>query len=476
MNIRIGILASAALLLSGDVMAQDIWSMFKQRTGQEIKHRQTIQRFLNSNGVRTSARPTALKQRLIATSQVTGSMGVSYQDTSRLYYTGTRGSQFDHNGFQYYTDLTAFNPLMAEIVAGFPNYSSTVEADSIIYQVPADNYLLTQKAFYNPGGKMDSTRFVSDGFNQLFVYGYDGGGVLNQITSFSPSGDTVAQRRIYYTANHSKILADTIQTWNIINPAQHQLAYWDYQYTGEKLESARYFVISDTLNELERQFNFTYYPGGALQTVRNLELFDGVLGFEAIDSFVYKPGVEYVAEWYNFDVDPFTGVRSGEHVVKTFNAAGLTDSIYVFGRESDSEAWVEFVRGTMSYNEFDNPTELAIFGELMGDEMTGVFKMYYETYDDGVSVNGVTAKAGALKAFPNPFKDQVELIWEGSATKQDVRVLIYNSLGQKLHEVKLQLQPGANRILIPAHLASGHYMLKVQDNAGQQWQSKLLKH
>jgi hypothetical protein len=112
----------------------------------------------------------------------------------------------------------------------------------------------------------------------------------------------------------------------------------------------------------------------------------------------------------------------------------------------------------------------------MGVEMTGVFKMYYETYDDGVSVNGVTTKAGALKAFPNPFKDQVELIWEGSATKQDVRVLIYNSLGQKLHEVKLQLQPGANRILIPAHLASGHYMLKVQDNAGQQWQSKLLKH
>jgi|GEM_PF-1454172 len=475
MKRRIVIMTSTALLFAGHVMAQDIWAMFKQRSEQEVKRRETVYRFLNRTNSGASARPTALKQRLIATSQFTEGQGAIYQDTTRLYYSGMRGSQFDHNGFQYYTDITAFNPLMAEVAAGFPNYSSPVEADSVIYQVPSENYMQIQKAYYNSNGRKDSSRLVTDGFNQLIVYGYDGGGVLNRITSFSPSGDTVAQRRIYYNQDHSKILADTIQTWNNMNPAQHQYAYWDYQYTGEKLDSARYFVIANAMNELERYFSFSYYPDGALQTVRNRELFDGVLGFEAIDSFVYKPGIAYVAEWYTLNVDPFTGERSGERIVKTFNAFGLTDSIYVFGRDSDNEAWVEFVRGTMSYNEFDNPTELAISGDLMGDEITGVFKMYYETYDDQISVSGVASKADALKAFPNPFKDQVELIWGGSATKQDVQVSIYNSLGQKLHEVKMQLQSGANRILLPAHLASGHYMLKVQDHKGRQWHSKLLK-
>jgi 3',5'-cyclic AMP phosphodiesterase CpdA len=66
----------------------------------------------------------------------------------------------------------------------------------------------------------------------------------------------------------------------------------------------------------------------------------------------------------------------------------------------------------------------------------------------------------AVSAYPNPARDKVWFTW-GTKTVESARVEVYNLVGERISEIKID-QPQSNRILwIPDTVANGIYLYRL---------------
>ncbi|WNJ19833.1 T9SS type A sorting domain-containing protein [Pontibacter sp. G13] len=79
--------------------------------------------------------------------------------------------------------------------------------------------------------------------------------------------------------------------------------------------------------------------------------------------------------------------------------------------------------------------------------------------------NGPDVANFSWEAFPNPAKDRVRLRWKGVIQGVQLRIRIYNPLGQTLYQDQWALSANPRGIEIPLNMAPGMYMLEVSTDS-----------
>ncbi len=459
------LLAGIALITTASATAQmpDFFKKYAAKPNALVKNILSRQQLPAQAG----QKPTVIKQRVIGIAQSDG----FFTDSLAYAYSATRGSTYSYNAFGVGFNLE-FDPAYAPMYYNefMASYSDAMEADTIAEYFDGGVYYYAV-ASYNDQGKIDSTVniFPEEGISNKTKAGYNAAGLLSETIRYEIQGSTetpVELRKVVYSEDNARHLADTLHYWNGNNWQQSQIITYDYDGQGKLTHMTAYDPMSPDNNIMNASV-LSYNSDGLLEGV-NVYMGEAVPeNLFLVDSITYHPGTVLFSSLKEFFIWG-GGAEEGIEISRSFNDNNLPDSA-VYSYYEAGTGWELMGAFVFSYNAYANPETVWIYSIEDDEEASMAF--YYEEYDDNT---GIADKARILdiKVFPNPFEQVINFQLNdagGQAT-----AVITDMLGREMYRAAMPTVKGRNSIEIPA-LSAGNYLFHIQDNNGKMYRAKITK-
>ena len=412
-------------------------------------------------------KPTALKQRVIAQSNI---YGINHDSTS-FKYSGMRGSRFDFNSYNYARVLE--NVMEPD--------AFSLLADSILfYQQETLSYV--DYAYYRPDNKTDSIFAIFlhgfyelDSMKEINEYNSDGVARQTYYFAYDPvTNDTNTIIQYNYDATHLKKITDTVWgkesgSWFFGSTTQYH-----YDAFGNLDTLTQWGHISGTLTMTGRSI-FTYYPDGKLRTRLRSDYFNETSFTSTLDTFGYTSGLDYCTWWQTVrttDHGNGPAVQYRLHL-KYPGVNGNPDSTKLFTKATPNDNWTLQSVYRYTYNDYNNPEEILVF---QSGNNTGIpdqrSRFYYEIYDNGLSIN--EDKNGLdITAYPNPFNDRIDVDCK-SLLNQNCTFRLFNAVGIEVFYVRAAVRDGKVTLSFP-RLSDGFYTLLIPTPDGRLLKNKMIR-
>ncbi|WP_118976251.1 T9SS type A sorting domain-containing protein [Taibaiella koreensis] len=431
---------------------------------------------LNRVGTATANKPTAIEQRLIAIKLDDNIGELSYYwDTTRLYYSGNRGSRFNRATCQFNTGVSALNAPVAEGLGALPATMDEVKPDSLVYK-HMNGLWERQVVSYQQQNLVQKYTYTFSGGSLPFSYavGYDNGNHIQNVMYYQGSNDTTTKRKLHYNTGFTRVVSDSsyyVGSNTLLPP----LSIWTYTYdAGDRItELERVGIRSDGQQVSYNLYYFTYYPDGRLQTIKSYAAIGAGYLPEQADSFTYDGTHTVYQGRYIQDYEPSGQPATLSWETKHFNAAGLTDTIYYYvgGINPNPDAAVSY--NVIEYNAFDNPvTQKTI--QRGAPAAFRVYRYYYENYETEMAIGGAMAQYGSISVYPNPFTDQVHVGWKGTQPLKKAQLYLTDYQGRIGYRWEQDLTTGDNVLRWGKRPVPGNYLLVIRGAGGEQIVKKLV--
>lgn len=431
---------------------------------EQAKHLRLVNSMIQRNTATKNAhqKPTAIKQRVIAQS-ITGEEGV---DSFHYTYSGMRGSYYNYNKVFEPGYSTEFLPELAPaFVSPEETSSKDVLADHIASFYATDD-AEESIAYYNASGNIDSaiTTYAEHGDRSSMLYNAEGRVIQYKQEYFS--GGTVgggSLRKIAYSG--SEIATDSSftlsgSTWGFTSRMV-------YNYEGGRVSEVREYASSADNYNL---YKFRYDASGRLRATEAMMVIGTTTIPTGNDTIGYTEGTDYLTFYqniysgdfgsYGFRVNQYSGSHAGPDSIKVDNF--------------DEDVWVHQGTGHYTYNEFDNPEKLEVVaGDVDPEELIGMMRFYYETYDDGVSSTDDVTLKNQFGIYPNPFVDNLNIEYKGT-DKARMQLQLSDISGRVIFKGSKQLNAGVNAINLP-ELPAGAYILVIKNELGASFAQKIIR-
>lgn len=450
--------------ISFSASAQHQWLSLQP---EQAKHLQVTNSLLK-RGIsqkNTHQKPTAIKQRVIA--QVT----VSEDGTDSVHYSyiGTRGSQYDYNKIAEVGYSMNFFPELSPAFI-YPDESSSydVMAETIHIFGEEGTAPETSTGYYNSSGKLDSAVATSGVNTSKFSVQYNSAGRVTQFNYESYSGSVFeggSQRRITYAG--SEVATDSTFNWIGSSWVLDVRRAYTYNSEGQMTEMEE---RSGTGGEGYYLYKFRYDAAGRLRASDMLAVAGSMSIPVSSDTIGYTEETEYLTFYqniysgdfgsYGFRVNQYPGSHAGPDSIKIDNF--------------DEDVWVHQGTGHFTYNEFDNPEKLEVVaGDVDPEELIGMMRIHYETYDDGVSSTDDVTLKNQFGIYPNPFVDNLNIEYKG-ADKTRIQLQLTDISGRVIFKENKQLNAGINTLNLP-QLPAGAYILVIKNELGASFAQKVIR-
>lgn len=429
------------------------------------QHREEVRLLLQQQAEKIAAKPTGMKQRVIAQRRKSFLMN----DSATYAYSGTRGSRFGYDLFRfnyYLTDAYSPQALNTYTLADRVNY----------YQ--DDVFQWTDYGYYRSGNKIDSIATNFDGT----IYNPDRGRIIYtysvpefpasrnslQYNSGSPT-DTGTITNYFYS--NSELVSDT--TLAKVGGVWTNQAANHYNYgIGGKLSEKRSYTIVGSIAELSSTSSYSYYPDEKLKRVYTLRYSAGMPTDTLIDSTAYTPGINYATYWETRRYKNSTSTYQSSFTEIWYpGSGGAPDSAFTaigFSNSSQIETRYFYI-----INSFSNPERITIFEEgNTSPNPDQTINFYYEIYDDGLAINKLPDDGG-FKVYPNPFTNQISVDCQNQ-NNGAISVRLLNVIGQQVFETTLQSALITQTINVP-NLSDGYYIMLLQNEKGEIRSKKMIK-
>ncbi len=385
------------------------------------------------------AKTTAAPERLIAVSFYDAD-GELY-DTTRYFYSGTRGSDFSSNAlpvyFQFlYTPGNAVFPYTESLFYGGTDLR--IKCDSAINFDESLQEVVGIGLAYDAADRPTRFRITNYDAGELveqYLFTYNAGG---QRTVLEYSHDTAGPSPLtllnsqYTTYAGGRAVQDSARLYAA--PAfQYQRLV--YSYTGSNLTTVTAY-LADAAGTETVQSVYTFEYDGASRVTRALAQASGaggVLGDVLKDSFAYSGAYSfpvYHKAWVAFSVvGSLTPIFEKRF---TINSAGLRDTVKYSTGVGAADGY-EYYR----YNTDRNLVNYAYFdpGSTAPDDSA---RFYYEKYGPE-AIDPTPMLLSAVVAYPNPVASALNLSWDPAAAGTSVRIHLADAAGRTL---LVQTTPG----------------------------------
>lgn len=417
----------------------------------------------------TAQKPTGTQHRVIA--QVMQEVGQP-ADSMTYKYSGTKGSNYNYDNPellypQSFEAWYAPRPMLPTLISNpldiladtMSFYEGNTVSDLETATYRTDNKIINSTSINIDPTADDFYSRVANEYNSQghVVRSYNMESADNGVTY-----DTTTMMTTTYNGTFTQAVADSLfeKTASGYEPVSLLRYYYN---SSNKVDS---IIISDVTLVPEQKLRFTYYTDGKLK-----QLISESEGFTTADSFGYTTGINYNTLWDSKAFIDFGGGPDtfGSRIIKYPGTGGLPDSARMYDYNNVDGTWDLFQTAIFSYTTFNEPQRIDFAEE---GEIFGSFRFYYESYDDGVSIQPI-AENKDFSIYPNPFRNNISIDWRGKQ-QTNVSVRLTNILGQQVYSASMKLNNGKNTIELPA-LNSGNYILVISDANGKSWSSKVVK-
>lgn len=370
-----------------------------------------------------AAKPTALTQRLLATSSYEAG---ALSDSSRYYYsTLARGAAHDPKNPYSYDNF--FSPITGLQVP--PN-----NVNIRIQYIQPDS--VRTFSLNGPGGFQ---RYTYNSANKPTLVYNDFGFYRDRYQiSYNAAGDDVAcdyyqdstfglplpglvlntTQRSVFNAQH-RVVSDSIANEMGSGIAPSQRLLWSYNAANRVIGAVQQDWDGAAWASSARAV-VTYLANGLTQKVQ-YEEWDGTAWMpNYIDSFGYNGNnPSYTYNGYSFYDSDSGSLQPGGYYTYHLNTAGNWDSATSYYYEPDSMGFLQDGKFVIGYNSYQNWDTILEFYDDDGDGVIDpmpayVTHYYYQTYDPA----GVKDAPTALSTFtlaPNPTTGLLRMTWNASA-------------------------------------------------------------
>jgi len=416
----------------------------------------------HSGSGREAAKTTAVKERLVGYSYRLMNSSVAY-DTVYYFYSGNNGS--DSVDYRL--------PLIPQIYT--PNHQ-TIKCDSYVYKAGTYRHGIYT---YNTAGNCNSYTYADTigGGGSLvtkrhYFYHYDG---ANRISDDSINTTSPANYKDYYTYDASGYLIED-SVYDFLGVAPVNKFVYTNNAGGAVTDQVTYAWSSGSWNPNRHVF-YTYDSYGHMTTMTTQTYSgSGWVNYQK-DSF-YFPGASnkhtllVYADWTAGSWVP-SGVY-GFHV----NAADHWDTLYQYGWDIATLALDTFQKEYYTYDAYGNLKYTGAINYLSGtgayeDTAVDLNTYYYETYNDGLTVNdpASTVAGPTVNIFPNPVSNTLHITLLGLSVHSKAKITVTNTAGLQI--LNDEISEGNNEIDIAA-LRYGIYIVSVTGD-GIFYRQKIVK-
>ena len=419
---------------------------------------------------------TATQDRLIAYAYYNqGMLG----DTSRYWYSGSRGSSLNNLVFDSYVNATfsstgrtlapvpldvdrstpalMFDSAKGDLELGGGAYITS----SMIRQYGANTMTEIQKFRGDLGGftiRNHSKRVLS----------YDASGKL--VTNVSTYDSTSAQNGPflpsytgYYLYSNNRSSSDSLVDNSGSSTAAAGNVRYAYDGSGNLTQSTYQEWSGGAWVDVTKDI-YTYTPANKLSTHIYQE-WDGT-GMawmtNSADTFSYTGN--NLTRNVSYQRDPGTGLWGDGYATDNYyNAAGDLDSQYLSVMGTSGIMPVnKSIYSYTSFNHYDRVNSYSHDGTSYSATPDDYYKFYYETYTTGV--DKVSKSRNDISIYPVPAKEALNIRFDGMAGN-NITVTIYNMAGQKIQQSSLR--NGMMQVTVST-LTPGNYVVEVSDENGSQ--------
>ncbi|RYZ51981.1 MAG: T9SS type A sorting domain-containing protein [Sphingobacteriales bacterium] len=470
-----------SILLGSLVLAGTVSAFAQHRTFRgipESRNKTVINKMLQKQfRQNTALKPTGLHQRVIGQNTVMIDGSTTEVDSLSFHYSGTNGSRYDfaNIGYPEYFD-GAYSPTYQDY-----RYSMNpldMLADSI-RNYSEGVYTGVDRAHYRADKKLDSVFTVYDDGGAPDIYQtkkeYNAAGVLTAQYVLQTNGsgyDTATYTKYYYNSVNTRLVADSM----FIDPANSLVMIANrYTYVTQPSMPDTIYTVQNYLGNISySKQTLSYYTDGRLKKVIAAERNGSNWVNQYADSLGYTGTLNYVTSWKQTAYNTTNGAIEDESLTRYYpNSAGLPDSVLLSTYDNQTASWIPEVRWNYTFNSYNNPTRFEVTYLYDGiPEDAGYIDFYYEIFDDGLSIDKIAANA-SFSAYPNPFHNELTIDWKAIGQNK-ATVRLFNVIGQEVLHRTMNLQQGKNALTVP-DLATGQYILSIQDGAGKTATYKLTR-
>lgn len=463
MKLRLLALSAICALITFHANAQHTFFKQENLTPRQKRYRQVINNILKnqSSGTTPVNKPTGIKQRVVRQT------GEEIGNTT-FVYSGNRGSAYDYflwDQLEYQEDYY----YESEVLEGYTN--NQVFADSIFHYDENENLNYITTGSFGINNRLDSFMDIFSSSTNKDVLTYNNAGKVISDISYHSSAGIIDSNKATFTYNaNNKILIDSYfvvydNVWTFNDE------YTSYHYnSANQLDSILFY------GSIPYKVILQYYPSGQVKEASTFDFDDNEFVLTYRDSFGYTSGIEYPTyildeNYYDFENNGNTITPSEYYIYTKYPGSnGKPDSVSNVYYSVDEEP--ELSTTYYHYNSYGNPDTISISHE--GEPANTSLIFYYEEYDDEPSAINNLSDNKDFIVYPNPFTDKISIQYKGSDFKGNLKIHLTDVMGKEVYNQSIQIMQGNNNFDAPA-LASGTYILTLQDADGKLWSTKLVK-
>ena len=465
------VILSLLLAGAGSCIAQTVsTSLLPPDTDPKIlAYHEWANRVINTLGQTTASRPTGTNERVIAESAYRHLNQLELRDTTRYFYSGSKGAPYNFNSLDYSSE---YNIMYGQSYLVFnDDYKPGVQMDSLLHYDAL--YGLTApdkkvKVVYDADGDIldykmeiyDSTTFS---YGHHFSNTYNALGRLRESLQLNYTGtqwDSTNRKYFGYNAQ-GLLITDSLFVYNSSGWQPRYREQITYNVGGQVTEvSKEIWVVTDNAWKDWEKHQLSYYSDGKIKTLTT----SGYVGTAFLpiykDSLTYAPGCDFFLTRHISITLTGTTLEPVTRYTRHLNAQQLPDTAVVLS--TNSGAWSVDKKYLLSYNANKNPVRKITQNGDGENLLTEHY--YYELYDDPTSVD-ILARAKNMRVYPNPALSELCMEWSSARQDQRVSVVLYNLTGQIAYRSD-QLWKGNVQCVNVAGLRPGLYHLSVRDAQG----------
>lgn len=421
---------------------------------------------------RVAAKTTGTKERLIGTKfyyQTSGAYVLF--DSANLHYSGTRGSRFDFNKMTYnlyvLPDQSDYPTLYMHTTS--PNDIADVMYDSAQdYSISSGTIAFTTRYNRQYSGNFTSrsTYLYYDTTQGGNIYSYNASGDVTSIVAFANTPslyDTIYISYFSYNSSEQLIRDSGVSkgTTGIYTPSFKE----DYGHDASGRISDVTIYYFNTLTSAWRpysKYRIDYNAAGQVNTV-SLDTGSSLVQYDK-ETYSYTSGVSY----YTGSTDSLwsgTSWQPSVNMTKYLNTANVPDSM-VYNYPAYK------VKHVYHYDAANNIIMDTTYSISSGTTSGNFQQYFYETYPD--AVHDVKMPALAVRLYPNPATDVMNIDIQNTAGTTPIQLSIYNEQGRIVKRAFLNTLNGHAAIHIE-DLASGIYFVNINQNGYAANTQKLIK-
>lgn len=424
--------------------------------------------FIRTSEKGAAARTTGIRERVIAESKYIRNNGWTFEDSTRYFYTGTKGSVYNFNTLSHNFKYHIMDGLPFDFIGNA--YTPEVEMDSIHHHetvgstVPDDKV----KVVYDADGDiLDYKMLMYDNGTQdngdHFINTYNAQGYLRESLLLMYNGTQwdSANRKVFTYNSQGLPVSDTTFIYDSgWRPGQRERITYNAANKVVKVETDEWSVTNAAWED-GLTCNVSYYGNGKVKDMTLGIDVGGVLISVYKDSLSYASGTDFFnfrqisMQMTGMALEPV--MRYSRHL----NAQSLPDTAIL--ESNNNGSWILQEKDLLFYNTSKNPILKIVRNS--GDTAIQQVHYYYEQYNDPTSATTIVHAADVL-VYPNPATSELSIAWSDAEQNKSVSVVICNLAGQKVYSEQFQWKGKVQRISTTG-LAPGTYLLSLTDAQGR---------